>query len=443
MTRHDPPFPVREKEIGAIIEARSTPLGESLDDLEPLMDLIGDARYVLLGEASHGTHEYYTWRARLSKRLIREKGFSFIAVEGDWPDCYRLNRYIKGYTDAGNSATEVLQNFNRWPSWMWANWEIAALAEWLRKFNRKQLPGQKVGFYGLDVYSLSESMEAILVYLAKKDPQAFETARRAAACFEAMGGESENYARATYLVPRSCENEVVDLLQEIRSKVAQYNTDMEAVLSAEQNAHILVEAEHYYRAMIRGGAVTWNIRDTHMANTLYRLMDFYGPEAKVIVWAHNTHIGDARATDMAAEGMVNIGELIHRDELEEGVIRIGFGAYRGKVIAARGWGDKMRHMKVPPARKGSWERILHQTGKGDQILTFDELKNEPVFQQPIRHRAIGVVYNPEYEPYRNYVPSILPRRYEAFVYLDNSSALLPLPVKTDEMQIPETYPFGV
>ncbi len=429
-------------EIIKLLKTHTHPL-QTPADLEPLINRIDDSKFVLLGEASHGTHEYYTWRTIITKRLIQEKKFSFIAVEGDWPDCYRLNRYVKGYPDAGQNAFEVLKTFHRWPTWMWANWEIVALAEWLREYNAKLPLEQRVGFYGLDVYSLSESLEAILQYMEKKDRHAYETTVKAASCIESFGGEGENYARSTYLIPTNCENEVVSLLREIRSKISQYNTDRETVFNTEQNALVAVQAENYYRAMVRGGAASWNIRDMHMVNTLNRLMKFHGDKAKAIVWEHNTHIGDARATDMAREGMVNVGELVTREHHTQGVVKVGFSSFSGKVIAGRNWGDTMRTMPVPEAQNGSWDNVFHLAGADNKLVLLDAFKFEPLFQQPRSQRAIGVVYNPDNERLGNYVPSLLPFRYEAMIYFDQTKPLHPLHITPDGLQVPETYPFGV
>lgn len=430
-------------ELNQMIARNSVRLEEP-DDLDELMEAIGDARYVLLGEASHGTHDYYTWRSHISKRLIEEKGFSFIAAEGDWPDCYRLNRYVKNYPDAGQSAYEVLHAFNRWPTWMWANWEVVALAEWLKQFNAGHQRPSKVGFYGLDVYSLWESLAAIIAYLDKKDPATKHTAMDALACFEPYSdGEGRAYARASMMVPHLCEDEVIDLLMQIRKNMPSYNTDHEAVMSAEQNAHVIVNAERYYRAMIRPGSGSWNIRDHHMADTLYRLMDFYGPQAKGIVWEHNTHIGDARATDMAHQGLVNVGQLVREDRQAHGVYTVGFGSYKGTVVAGQEWGDVMRVMHVPEAMPDSWEHILHQLGASDRIVFMNaEMKSE-LEGLTFNHRAIGVVYHPRHEKPGNYVPSIITDRYDAFVYLDKTTALHPLHIIPDGFQIPETFPFGV
>lgn len=411
-------------------------------DLDPLMEKIGDARFVLLGEASHGTHEYYTWRAHLTKRLIEEKGFSFVAVEGDWPDCYRLNRFIKNYPDAGASAFEVLHAFDRWPTWMWANWEIVALTEWLRQYNTVHPRDKKVGFYGLDVYSLWESLDAIIHYLEQKDPVTKETAMEAMRCFEPYSdGEGRAYARATLMVPSVCEDEVVDLLRQIRQKMPSYNSDEEAVMSAEQNAQVVVNAERYYRAMVRASHASWNIRDHHMTDTLERLMEFYGPESKAIVWEHNTHVGDARATDM--EGMVNVGQLVRQAYGSHDTFIVGFGSYRGTVVAGRDWGDRMRVMPVPEAMTDSWEHIVHQLDSQDRIIFMDDGLRRELEGRIFGHRAIGVVYHPQYERPGNYVPSQMTERYDAFIYLDKTRALHPLHIHPDGGQIPETFPFGV
>lgn len=432
-----------EKELAKIVGNLTTPL-EDAHDLNPLMNYIGDARYVLLGEASHGTHEYYTWRMKITKRLIEEKDFSFIAVEGDWPDCYKVNRYIKGYRVSGKNSREILDTFNRWPTWMWANWEMIAFIEWLKFYNEKLPLSQKIGFYGLDVYSLWESMNTIVKYLKKEDPEAMVTALKAMKCFEQYGqDEGQSYARASCIVPEPCTKEVVSLLSEIRSKMKNYDSDPENAFSAEQNALVAVNAEKYYRAMIRGGAKSWNIRDKHMVETLDRLMNFHGKNAKVIVWEHNTHVGDARATDMVNDGMVNVGQLTTVEHADDGVVLVGFGSYKGSVLASTEWGEAMIKMNVPPASEGSWEHIMHMAGGGkDKLLMLDKLKNIEQLGSHIGHRAIGVVYHPEREKYGNYVPSILPMRYDAFLFIDESKALHPLHITPDGKQIPETYPFG-
>lgn len=431
-----------EQHIINQVKKHASKLDNSLD-LDPIMEKIGEGRYVLLGEASHGTHEYYTWRTKITKRLIMEKGFSFVGVEGDWPDCYRLNRYVKGYADSGKSAFDVLNEFNRWPTWMWANWEIVAFAEWLKEYNSSLPMDKRVGFYGLDVYSLNESLDAILAYLKKTDMNAYKMAEEAIVCFEMYGAEGIDYARNSRFVPDSCEDEVVDLLNQIRFNIQRYNTDHETVFSTEQNALVAVNAENYYREMVKGGPGSWNIRDRHMTETLERLMKFHGDDAKAVIWEHNTHIGDARATDMAGEGMINIGELISHKHHEEGVYKVGFGSYSGTVIAGRRWGGQMQELPVPEGMAGSWEELLHEaTDGGNALLLLDKWLDDPLFQEPIGHRAIGVVYHPEMEQRGNYVPSIIPYRYDAFIFIDETKALHPLHIKTDGNKLPDLYPWG-
>jgi erythromycin esterase len=439
------------------IEARrqSRPLADARD-LDPLLERIGDARYVLLGEASHGTSEYYTWRTELSKRLIREKGFSFIAVEGDWPDCYRVNRYVKNYQQSGANAGDVLHAFERWPTWMWANEEIVELAEWLRRYNdqRRLADDRKVGFYGLDVYSLWDSMRAVVEYLERMDPQLAAGARRAYRCFEPYGEDEQEYARATYLVPTSCEDEAISVLRTLRNRAPEYKEDgREAYFNAEQNALVAKNAERYYRTMVRGGSASWNVRDHHMVDTLDRLMAHHEPSnpgAKAIVWEHNTHIGDARFTNMANAGMVNVGQLVRQSHNEDGVVLVGFGSHRGHVIAGEEWGAPMQRMRVPAARTGSWEDIMHHvvtTSDSKQsaaLLVFEDAPDGGIagLDEPMAHRAIGVVYDPDHEGWGNYVPTIVPSRYDAFIFIDETRALSPLHMPVKVGAVPETFPSG-
>jgi erythromycin esterase-like protein len=435
----------------AQVRAAAKPL-ESASDLEPLLELIGDARYVLLGEATHGTSEFYTWRTALTKRLIREKDFSFIGVEGDWPDCYRVNRFVKGYADAGASAEEVLHAFDRWPTWMWANREVVALTEWLREHNQRRPAEQQVGFYGLDVYSLWASMAEVVSYLEHLDPALARAARRAYSCFDPYHEDEQSYARATALVPTSCEDAVVALLRALRSKAPEYREDgREGYFNAEQNALVVLDAERYYRTMVRGGPTSWNVRDHHMVDTLDRLVAHHGQRAKAIVWEHNTHVGDARFTNMARAGMVNVGQLVRQTHGErpterEGVVLVGFGTHRGTVIAGEEWGAPMQRMRVPDARGGSWEDLLHRAAGRDALLLFDGTDDGhiPGLHAPTEHRAIGVVYDPHAERWGNYVPTVVPRRYDAFLFIDETHALdaLHMPVLVDG-ELPETYPTGM
>ncbi|HEX2535770.1 MAG TPA: erythromycin esterase family protein, partial [Chitinophagaceae bacterium] len=399
-SRNDWTGPLRE--LGIPINAMA--------DLDPLIRKIGQKRIVMLGEASHGTHEYYTWRSHITRRLVEEYGFRFVAVEGDWPDCYALNRYVSHHASAPGSATDNLHSFDRWPTWMWGNWEIAAFVEWMRRHNKGKERKEQVGFYGLDVYSLWDSLECVVQYLQKNDPDALKAAHEAIRCFEPYKeDEGASYGYAARMVPELCQDEVIGLLQTLTDKRKTPEGDTEPVFSAEQNALIAVNAERYYRAMISGGPHSWNVRDSHMMETLNRLLEFQGPESKAIIWAHNTHIGDARATDMADEGMFNIGQLARQQYGNDAVALIGFGSYEGSVIAGSAWGADLERKEVPEAREDSWEFQLHTAG-GNRLLLLDQFPQTPFHDTRIGHRAIGVVYRPAYERYGNYVQSIIGQR---------------------------------
>jgi len=431
--------------LESYVRHAALPLSDA-SDLDPLIDRIGDARVVLLGEASHGTSEFYTWRAELSKRLIRERGFNFIGVEGDWPDCYRVNRYIKSMRDGGHDAQSVLHAFERWPTWMWANREVVSLVDWLHRHNESLPDARKVGFYGLDVYSLWDSMRVVMEFLARVDPSLAAAARRAYNCFEPYAEDVQEYARATALVPTSCEDDAVAVLRALRSKATTFREDgREGYFDAEQNALVARNAERYYRTMVRGGPASWNVRDHHMVETLDRLVEHHGPMAKAIVWEHNTHIGDARFTDMARAGMVNVGQLVRESRNAEDSVLVGFGTHRGTVIAADEWGAPMERMRVPPARNDSFEHALHDAAVGDALLIFDHEERVRPLERPIAHRAIGVVYDPDHERWGNYVPTIISRRYDAFLYIDETRAVDPLhmPVRVGGGDEPETYPSGM
>ncbi|MGL6162699.1 erythromycin esterase family protein [Microbulbifer sp.] len=409
-------------------------------DLAPLIEKLASARIVMLGEASHGTSEFYVWRAAISRWLIEEHGFDFVAVEGDWPDCYRVNRYVKSYPQAGEHAESVLRDFDRWPTWMWANWEMVAFAEWLRNHNTGRERG--AGFYGLDVYSLWESLEAIIGHVRRNDPQSLALAERVFNCFQPYGRDEQRYARHTTATHQDCADEVVRLLLRLAHRRPRFDTDPEGDFDTEQNAHVMVNAERYYRTMVLGGPGSWNLRDTHMMETLNRLMPHHGPNSKGIVWAHNTHVGDARATDMRHEGMYNIGQLA-REEWGSGRVRlVGFGCHRGSVIAGRAWGSQQQKMPLPEAPAHSWEGAMHEALGDDGLFLLDETGERDDFLQARGHRAVGVVYNPEYERF-NYVPTELARRYDAFLYLEETRALHPLHVETSaEAAPPDTFPWG-
>ena len=409
---------------------------------DPLLDRIGDARFVLLGEASHGTSEYYRWRAEITKRLIAEKGFSFVGVEGDWPDCYEINRWVKGRADDTDDPRPVLRRFDRWPTWMWANEEVADFLEWLRAHNR-DTDGQ-VGFYGLDVYSLWESLERILGYLGEHEPDALEAAKRAYRCFEPYDEDPQQYAWATRMVPSSCEDEVVHLLVEMQRDASAVDGDPEAQLDALQNTEVLAGAERYYRTMVRADGASWNVRDTHMTDTLDRLMKHHGADAKAVVWEHNTHVGDARATDMRLAGMVNVGQLVRERHPADDVVLVGFGGHRGSVIAAEAWGAPTRRMEVPESPQGTHEHLLHRSAPDRSLLVFPDDRSSPWLSTRRGHRAIGVVYSTRGDRPGNWVPTVMGSRYDAFLFFEDTTALHPLDFEDPQPHAEkETYPWSV
>ena len=415
-------------------------------DLDPVLERIGDARFVLLGEASHGTSEFYTWRDRLSRRLIAEKGFSFIAVEGDWPDCQRVDRWVKG--DGDERAEDVLHAFARWPTWMWGNREIAGLARWLREWNEELPAARRVGFHGLDVYSLWDSIHAVSEYLGGVDPDLARQARSAYRCFDPYFDDAQEYARATALVPTSCEDEALKVLATLQEKASAFRRQgPDEFFDAEQNALITRNAERYYRTMVRGGPTSWNVRDHHMVETLDRLVAHYGPQSKAIVWEHNTHVGDARHPDMRAAGMGTVGQLVREARGDRNVVIVGFGTHSGTVIAGDEWAAPMRRMQVPEARPGSIESLLHQAAGGeDLLLAFDGSADGGIagLDAPLPHRAIGVVYDPHFERYGNYVPSRMARRYDLFLHVDRTHALDALHYEElHDGEVLETYPSGM
>ncbi len=408
--------------------------------LDPLMERIGQAKAVLLGEATHGTSEFYTWRARISKRLIEEKGFNFIAVEGDWPDCYRVNRFVRDGSP-GSSAHGVLKAFDQWPTWMWANWEVVAFIEWLAKHNAGQAAKEHVGFYGLDVYSLWRSMDAVLHHLEQSHQEFVAEAKEAFGCFEPFQRDEQVYAWSTRLAQKDCEAELVRVLADLQSTGTGTEECEEDHFAAEQNALAAVDAERYYRAMIRADNESWNVRDRHMADTVDRLLQHCGPGSKGIVWAHNTHVGDARYTDMARSGMVNIGQLVREKYGEGEVVIVGFGAWQGDVIAGEYWGAPMEQMPLPVAQEGSWEDLFYRASQQNQLLVTRDLYGTI---PTLGNRAVGVVYNPAHERYGNYVPTNLARRYDAFAFFPTTEAVRPLHLAPhDSDEAPETYPWGV
>jgi len=427
---------------GDEVAALAAPLGGA-DDLDVLLDRVGTARVVMLGEASHGTHEYYHWRAQLTQRLIEEAAFSFVAVEGDWPDCDRVNRSVRLEEAAPEDPRAALATFDRWPTWMWANDEVADFCQWLRWHNAQSDPEVRAGVHGLDVYSLWESLREILDYLREHDPAQLPATLAAYQCFEPYAEDAQLYALSTRLVADSCEDAVVDMLIQQRER-ARLGDGPER-FGVWQNAEVVAGAERHYRAMVRGGRDAWNLRDHHMDATLARLLDHYGPESKAVVWGHNTHVGDARATDMAERGEVNIGQLARERYGAGEVVLVGFGSHHGTVVAGEGWGAPMEEMVVPPAREDALEGVLHAAAPARGLFVFPEGGDERpgLLTDTLDHRAIGVVYDPERDRLSNYVPTVLGDRYDAFCWFDETRAVRPMRVPTAPAFEPETYPTGV
>ncbi|QHS17854.1 erythromycin esterase family protein [Halopenitus persicus] len=412
-------------------------------DLDALVDRLADADCVLLGEASHGTSEYYRWRAQITAKLLRDHGFSFVAVEGDWTSCYELNRYVKDLPDSHDGAREALEAFDRWPTWMWANWEMAGFFQWLRTHNDGLPEDEQAGFYGLDVYGLYESLQAVVDYLEDVDPDAAANAREAYRCFEPYGEDAQRYARSLRLVPESCQEEVVAVLEELRRNAPEYaGMAGDDAFSAEQNALVARNAEAYYRAMVDGNEDSWNVRDRHMTRTLNRLLDQHGPNASGIVWAHNTHVGDARATDMPRHGRVNVGQLAREQDTIGDVEIVGFGSTVGEVIASDAWGADMRTMDVPRAETNSYEDVFRRADPENALLFSDDVPDGDPLENARGHRAIGVVYHPQHES-GNYVPTVLPDRYDAVVHIDETTALHPVELHPERERVPELYPSGL
>ncbi|GAA3429526.1 hypothetical protein GCM10018953_67100 [Streptosporangium nondiastaticum] len=420
------------------------PLAEAAD-LDPLLDRIGDARCVLLGEATHGTHEFYAWRAALTRRLIEERGFSFVAVEGDWPDCWDVHRSVTLARGAPEDPQMVLDAYRRWPTWMWANAETSRFCRWLRARNAALPAGERAGFYGLDVYSMWESLRAIMLYLHEHHPEYTHHAVEAYRCFEPYNEDPHAYAHGTRLVPEECEDEVIALLSEARRAVHTEAADPAESLNARQNAEVVATAEEYYRSMINGGAESWNIRDTHMADTLDRLLDVHGDGAKAVVWAHNTHIGDARATDMAHGGIINLGRLARERHGRENVVLVGFATAYGEVVAAPSWGAPMEIMTLPPPPRDSLEGLLCDTATDldhRALFIFSDQPDAHWLTTWHGHRAVGVVYDPIRER-RNYVPSMMGDRYDALLWITRTSALQALHMERERRGELETMPTGV
>lgn len=418
------------------LKKHAVPFG-SIDDFEPLIESYKDKKIIMIGESSHGTHEFYKWRARISKELIEKHGFNFIAVEGDWPACHQVHQRIQNRSK--ENPLQTLSHFSRWPTWMWGNLEMVEVIKWLSEWNDQ---GYNVGFHGLDVYSLYESIDQVKKSIKNKNPKIIEAVQEFYSCFDPYLHNEKAYARSLFQYPEGCAEEVSLALEEILKSNIKND---EAFFDAIQNAKIIRNAEKYYRTMITGED-SWNVRDNHMLETLERLMDFYGNEARGIVWAHNTHIGDYRATDMLLSNQINIGGLARERFGENNVALIGFSTYAGSVIAGAAWDGKIEIMKVPDGASGSLEFYLHNAtnfiGAKQFYIEMKKVKEVEAFQDFIGHRAIGVVYHPTHESRGNYVPTIAAKRYDALIFIDQTTAISPIEIHFDRDKIPETYPFG-
>jgi len=440
--------------IGAVRQA-VYPLQGKPYDYDPLFDLIGDARIVCIGEASHGTHEFYAQRAQITRRLIEEKGFLAVAVEADWPDAYRLNRYVKGAGD-GEEAIDAFSMFTRFPLWMWRNTVVLEFISWLREHNERRGNGApRAGFYGLDMYSLFTSIEAVINYLERVDPVAAARARHNYSCFEQFAPNSQTYGYWAGLgLAPSCEEAVIHELVDLRQHAQQYVDEGGALaeddlFNAEMNALVVKSAEEYYRQMFSGRVNTWNLRDQHMFQTLEALTRHFERQGherpKIVVWAHNSHLGDARATEMGQTGELNVGQLVRQKWGDEARLT-GFTTDHGTVTAASEWDAPAERKNVRPALAGSYERLFHQIGIPDFFLNLRE-DNEAVhlLAKPLLERAIGVIYSPKTERMSHYFYSRLPEQFDAIIHLDDTRALEPIDVTSvwNRGEVPETYPTGI
>ncbi len=434
------------------IREKAVVLNSTDDVADEIMTLVGDARFVLIGEASHGTHEFYKYRAEITKRLIAEKSFSAVAVEADFPDAYRVNRFVRGLGE-DKTANEALSAFTRFPLWMWRNMDVLDFAIWLRAHNDGLETNRKIGFYGLDLYSLHSSMKSVLDYLEKVDPNAAQIARNRYACFDHFGEDAQSYGyAASYDAHFSCEDKAIKQLVELQRRAADYaNRDgfvaRDEYFFAEQNARLVKNAEEYYRSMFQGRVSSWNLRDSHMAETLDVLANHLEEEnqaPKIVVWAHNSHLGDARATEMGKRGELNVGQLV-REKYKDEARLIGFSTHTGTVAAATNWNEPAQIKRVRPSHKDSCEQIFHRTELGEFFLNLRDPEIEELFRKPQLERAIGVIYRPETERASHYFTAVLSEQFDGVIHFDETSAVEPLDKAAGETgkDAPETFPAGL
>ena len=431
-------------EITRVLRAHGErlPAPERQDEFGALFDRFGDARVVLLGEATHGSSEFYRARAAITRHLIAEHGFNIVAVEADWPDAARVDRYVRHLAP----AKEARPVFQRFPTWMWRNEEVLAFVDWLRVHNENRPPERRAAFHGLDVYSLGASIESVLRYLDEVDPEAAKAARRRYGCLTPWQDEPAAYGWAvTYGKKHPCEDKAIEQLNELLAHRLDYlRQDGEAFFDAAQNARIVRAAEQYYRIMYRGAAESWNLRDRHMFETLQALLRAGGPEAKAVVWAHNSHIGNAAATAMGWQGEFNVGELC-RTAYRDGAVLIGFGTDRGTVAAADDWDAEMKIKTVIPARPDSWEFAFRHAGQARSLTDWRRTGRRELsdaLREPRLERAIGVIYRPQSEFLSHYFEAVLVEQFDAYVWFEETHAVTPLATERPK-GAPDTYPFGL
>ncbi|MGA7990871.1 MAG: erythromycin esterase family protein [Thermoanaerobaculia bacterium] len=421
--------------ICSLLTSAAHPLCGGPAEYDALLGAIGDARFVLLGEASHGTHEFYRARVEITKRLIREKGFRGVAVEADWPDAWRVDRWARGNSDDGDAA-DALGGFRRFPAWLWRNADVLDFVGWLREHNDGIADDRrKAGFYGLDLYSLHASMEAVISYLRRVDADAARRAYARYACFDRFGGDAQGYgASATFGLGVSCENEVIQQLVDLQAAGGRYlgrngRVAEDAFFAAEQNARLVKNAEQYYRAMFGSQVLSWNLRDRHMAETLDALDDHLsceGQRVKLVVWAHNSHLGDARATEMGEHGELNLGQLVRTRRGADAVL-VGFTTESGTVTAASGWDGPAQRKRLRPALPGSYEALFHEVRYPRFLLNLHENREaEIVLAEKRLERAVGVIYRPETERRSHYFGARLPAQFDALLHFDHTRAVEPL-----------------
>jgi erythromycin esterase-like protein len=439
----------------ALVRSESLPTDSGVPSDEVLFDLVGDARFVLIGEASHGTHDFYEARAQMTRRLIEERGFCAVAAEADWPDAYRVNRYVRARSDDA-TAEEALRGFERFPTWMWRNTVVLDFVGWLREHNDRRDDLAKAGFYGLDIYSMYRSIHEVIAYLDRVDPAAAARARERYACLDHHDGDDgQAYGfAAAFGAGESCEQEVVEQLVDLQRHALDYARRdgllaEEELFYAERNAQAVAAAERYYRTMFDGRASSWNLRDRHMAETLFALAEHLGWQrnepAKIVVWAHNSHVGDARATEAATRGELTIGQLVREHNPEDGRL-IGLTTYTGTVTAADEWGGPAERKQVRPALPESVEELFREVGHKEFLVDLIHTLRAP---QPLRlprlQRAIGVIYRPETERHSHYFQTRVADQFDAVIHIDETRAVEPLErtARREEGEFPETYPFAV